>query len=140
MNISIPLLAETAAHFKDARGSLLLGAKGLYEISNEKLYQGLYSNFGEYVEEACGISQGYASKLISVYTHFTLNNGVSLEKLAEIDYEKLNMARTLTGTVDEQIAKAQTLSRRELREEKNEEEPHTHEEIKICKICQIRLL
>jgi hypothetical protein len=108
----------------------------LFKIFSEKTWQGRFSTWGEFVEEGLGKSQGWASKQLTVHEHFTLKGGIPTEDL-NIDTEKLYMAARLEGSTEEQIEKARTLSRYELKQERNDEAPHEH--VPICAICRVRL-
>ncbi len=133
------LLTETKQAFAKVRSSVVDAMQKLYQVKESGEWQAVASSFGEYVESELQISQGFASKLLTVNEHYLLA-GVSQEKIAGIDYECLYLAAKTEGTLDEQIEKARTLTRRELKEERNEEVPCLHEDvIKICKACQIRL-
>lgn len=131
------LLEETKQLFENVRKSIVHAMQALHKVNEERAWEGQYSSFGEFVEDGLKISQGFASKLLSVNRHYLLNGGLSPEKLVGIDYEKLYLASKLPGTPDEQVAIASTLSRREIKETQNEEQPHDHEP--ICRICKIRL-
>lgn len=114
------------------RGSLIRVAQNLYEIK-QQLPPG--KNFGQFVEEEFGMSQSAASKLLSVHRVYILEGGASPETLEQVDAEKLYMSASLEGTVEEKIAKARTLTRSELRQERQEDEPHAFEAKEICKTC-----
>lgn len=133
------LLQETKEIFNTLRSGVVVAMQKLHQVKEEGIWMQVAGSWGEYVESELGISQGFSSKLLSVNEHYLITNDISPEKLSGIDYEKLYMARLLPGNVDEQLEKARTLTRRELREEKNDEEPHEHESISICKHCNIRL-
>ena len=111
----------------------------VYSVYKNELWAGRFSSFGEYVEseDGLGMSQGYASKLRQVEERFVIEGGLSPEKLEGIDYERLYAASKLPGTPEEQLEMARTLTRREIRETKNEIEPHEHSA--ICGICRMKL-
>jgi hypothetical protein len=135
------LLDNTIALFKSFRSSMVTAMINLREIKETEQWRERFTSWGEFVEspDGLGISQGFASKLITTANHYLIQGGISPEKLEGIDYERLYMARALPGSVEEQVEKARVLTRRELKEEKNEEEEHQHEPIQICKTCHIRL-
>ncbi len=110
----------------------------LYKIFAEKTWQEQYGSWAEFVEAGLNKSQGWATKQIKVHEYYTLTGGIPTEQL-ELDTEKLYMAAKLTGTPEENKQKALTLNRQELRLESNDDTPHAHEPITLCKICQIRL-
>jgi hypothetical protein len=132
-------LEKTKKLFENVRSSIVQAMQALHKVKESEQWKEVAPTFGEYVEQELGISQGFASKLLGNNQTYLLEGQVSPEKLAGIDYEKLYMARNLPGSLEERIEKARLLSRRELREEKNDEVEHAHEAISICKTCHIRL-
>jgi hypothetical protein len=137
-------LQQAAECFMHARGNLMEGAAYLIEIKDKKLWQGAYSSFKEYLEQACQISPGMASKLIKVYQHYVLEGGFSQRNLQGVDNEKLYMLVEAPMTVETKFTKAQNLSRAELRQELAEHNhptcthPQTYS-VLICEDCQKRL-
>lgn len=129
------LVYQTRELLHAVRGSLIRVAQNLYQIKSS----GQFENWGDFCQNELDISESFASKLLTVNRVFLLEAGISPEKLEGIDYEKLYAASKLEGTPEEKLAKAQTLTRRELKEEKNEEDIHDHEPITICKRCSLRL-
>lgn len=126
------LIEQTKNLLQAVRGSLIRVAQNLYAIKEQLPPE---QNWGQYVEEEFGISQGFASKLLTVNRVYILEGGVSPEKLEGIDYERLYLAKDAGGTVDEMLAKAETLSRAELRAERQEAAPHPFNPKEICKDC-----
>lgn len=108
----------------------------LHRIFAEKLYEGRYSSFGEFVENGLGKSQGWASKQLAVYRHFHLEGGIGQDAL-ELDTEKLYLASKTEGTPEEQLSRAKTLTRSELKQEKNEAQPHKGDFASICRTCWV---
>ncbi len=142
MKLSTTILKDAAACFRDARGNLLEGAKLLHTIYNSQLYLSEYTTFGEYVEDMCQLSPGYASKLIKTYEHYAINGKVSQRNLEHTDVEKLYLAINLKGTPLQQATKALTLSRSELKSERFEKDGKdcSHEiQVTICATCNKRL-
>lgn len=133
------LLQETKDAFANMRHSVLDAMVKLAQVKEQVAWEQVAPNWGQYVESELGISQSFASKLLTVHTNYFVLGGLSQEKLQGIDYECLYLAAKTEGTVEEQVAKARTLTRRELKEERNDDKPHDHEPVSICKICQIRL-
>lgn len=129
------LIVQTRDLLHAVRGSLIKVAQNLCEIRKEISSE----NWGHFLEGQFGISESFASKLLTVNRVYLLEGGLSPEKLEGIDYERLYMAAKLEGTPEENVEKARLLTRRELKEERNDEEPHEHQEIKICRICSVRL-
>lgn len=135
----IDLLETTKEAFANVRSSMVVAMQKLHQVREQGLWTQVASNWGEYVEAELGISQSFASKLLTVNKHYILEGGISPEKLAGIDYEKLYLARELTGTIEENVEKARTLSRLDLKQDKNDDTPHEHQIIQICKICNLRV-
>lgn len=133
------LLENTKKAFESVRSSVVVAMQYLYQVKEEEAWTEVSGSFSEYVEAELGISQGFASKLLSVNQHYLIEGGYSPENIEGFDYEKLYLAAKTEGTYEEQLAKAKTLTRRELKEERNEKEPHEHEPIQICRVCSMRL-
>lgn len=136
--LSIPqdLIENTRALLNAVRGSSIKIGQNLHDIK-QSLPPG--TDWGDFLRDEFDISEGFASKLMTIHRVFVLEGGVSQEKLEGIDGEKLYIAAKLEGSPEEKIAKARTLTRRELKDEKNDEEPHEHIPVAICKICSIRI-
>lgn len=133
------LLEQTREAFANVRSSVVVAMQKLYEVQQEDAWKEVSGSFSEYVQSELGVSQGFASKLLTVNRHYLVEAGYSPENIAGIDYECLYLAAKTEGTPEEQLAKARTLTRRELKEERNEEEQHEHEPISICRKCSLRL-
>ena len=136
----VTILEETAQYFSTARVNLIAGAANLHKIREEELWKSEYESFSEYLEDI-QVSQGMASKLISTYQFYVLENNITQAKLVGIDHEKLYLALKLPGTAEKKLTSAMTLSRQELRQEvadPNDECPHD-ETIKICASCHKRV-
>lgn len=123
--------------FKAVRRSVWDAARLLHQIQMNEAWRGHFESYSDFVDEL-GVSRGFASKLLTAYTHFVVEGGVSPEKLAGLDYERAYMATKLEGSVEKQLSKALTLTRRELKEEKNDEAPHDHQWNTYCTICGIK--
>jgi hypothetical protein len=133
------LLEEARTKFSNFRSSVVEAMAVLYDVHMGEAWKNVADSWGEYVESELQISQSFASKLLTTYKHYCIDANLSQEKIAGIDYEKLYLAAKTEGTPEEQVAKARTLTRRELKEEKNDEAPHEHIPVSICKTCSIRL-
>lgn len=129
------ILEEAKEKFGRFRESVVDAMAVLYDVQLGEAWKQVADSWGEYVESELQISQSFASKLLSTYKYFVIEQGVSQEKLIGVDYEKLNMARSLPGTVEEQLAKASSLTRSELKLERQDAEPHQYEPVEYCKIC-----
>lgn len=128
------LIAQTKDLLNAVRGSSIKIGENLYNIKQQ-----VKTDWGDFLRDEFDISEGFASKLMSIHKAFVLEGGISQAKLETVDAEKLYLALKLEGTPEEKIEKARLLTRRELKEEKTEEEPHEHEPITICRKCSLRL-
>lgn len=133
------ILEQTREAFANVRSSVVVAMQKLAFVKEQGLWEVIAPSWGEYVETDLGISQSFASKLVSVNNHYLVEGGFSPEKLEGIDYECLYLAAKTDGTPEEQLSKAKVLTRRELKESRNDDEPHEHEPITICKKCSLRL-
>lgn len=131
------LLEQTKKAFADVRSSVIVAMQKLYQVKEEGAWESVASSWGEYVESELGISQGFSSKLLSVNKHYLLEANISPEKIENIDYECLYLAAKTEGTPEEQIEKARTLTRLELKQTKNDEAPHTPDFVEYCKTCHV---
>lgn len=135
--LSIPsVVAEIKSLVSSVRQNSLALAKNLHFLRSNLPDE---RPFGQFVEEEFEISQGFASKLVSNWEHYVITGGVQPSKLEQIDYEKLYLAAKIEGSPELQIAQAKTLSRKELRQTREETNDHEHEEIRVCRICGIRI-
>lgn len=137
--ITIPknLLNETKKAFANYRESTIEAAACLYDVHVGEAWKSVADSWGSYVEQELGVSQSFASKLLTVYQHYCIEGNVPKQKLIGLDYEKAYLSAKLSGTVQEQLEKAKTLSRGELRLEKNDENPHEAQIGEYCKICWV---
>lgn len=135
------LLLKTKEAFAGVRSSIVEAMECLYQVKEQSAWESVADTFGEYVEQELGISQSFASKLLTVNRIYVIEGGVSQDKLKNIDYECLYLAGKTEGTVHEKIEKARLLTRQELKLERNDAEAtsHTHVPITICKVCNLRL-
>lgn len=134
--LTSPLIQQTKDLLNAVRGSSIKIGENLHNLKTQLPED---TNWADFIRDEFDISESFASKLMTVFKAFVLEGGVSQERLEGIDSEKLYLAAKLEGTPDEKIAKASTLTRRELKEERNDEEPHEHIPVSICKTCSIRL-
>ncbi len=111
----------------------------VYRVYTEKLWEGRFSSFAEYVESPNGLnrSQGYASKLRQV-EEFRLTSGLSEEEIFGLDHESLYLSIKAGGTPEEIVRNARTLNRQQLRAERSDKEDHEHEWVEACSVCWIR--
>jgi len=134
----IDLLETTKEAFANVRSSMVVAMQKLHQVREQGAWTQVAENWGEYVEAELGISQSFASKLLTVNKHYILEGGISPEKLAGIDYESLYLAVKTEGSTDEQVEKARNLSRSELKMERNELDEHEHTWVEFCTHCKVR--
>lgn len=133
MTPTIPdVVQKTHEILKSVRKNVVLLMQNLYFLREN--YQG-EEPFGQYAEEEFGLSQSYVSKLCSVAEHYLIKGGVSADAITGCDYESLYLAAKTGGTVDEQLARATTLTRSELKQTNAEEKPHVGDFGEFCKVC-----
>lgn len=135
------LIDQTLKLFKDLRGSVIEAAAALHEVKKSGAWEKDYGSWGDFVDE-CGVSQGFASKLLQVYEFYAIGAKVSQRKLAEVDSERLYLAMKLPqGTAEERLVKASLLSREELRQQRVYEDTgeECHHNVIICAKCHKRV-
>ena len=134
--ITNPILQECASYFVSMRKNLILGAELLYKIREEELWKGTYNNFSEYIVDEIKMDTGRISKILSSYEHFVVKNGIVPAQMVDATEENLYLATKMTGSAEEQLAKALTLTRSELRQqtayEKNGEEHSCNFKCTVC--------
>lgn len=136
------ILKEAANCFKASRVSAIIGAGYLHRISAERLYEGQYASFGEFCEEACQISPSFAAKLIQIHEHYAIQGKITPSRLRGIDAEKLYLATRLPMKPEEQLMRADTWSRSEIKAELASKggADCTHEKtITLCVTCHARV-
>lgn len=131
------LIEQTRQLLNAIRGSSIHIGRNLYEIRQE-LAPG--TDWGDTLRDEFDLSESQASKLITVYKLYVLEGGISPAKLEGIDTERLYLAKSLEGSVEDKLAKATTLTRRELREERVDDgHVHSGETIEIHRCCGMRV-
>lgn len=133
------VLEDCIDAFRRARGDLLKGAALLFKIRETNAWEPHFASFTAFVESGCQMNKSQASRLLTVYEHYVVENKMGVELLNGINPEKLYLARKSAPTVEDQVAKAKTLSVAELREENTEIDLHACEPILVCKHCWKRL-
>ena len=133
------LADECINAFKSARKSLFVATSMLYQVRETNAYQANFGTFTAFLEDGCGISRGYGSKLLASFEHFVVEGGIAPKRLVDVDVDKLYQASKLSGTVEHQLSKALTLSRHELKLEQSDDDGHTCEAMKLCKHCHKRM-
>lgn len=133
-------LKETIALQSQIEGAFLeLGAR-LYRIRDEKLYEGEYESFDDFVITA-KLSKATASKLITVYEKFVLEHNLPRKALASVGWSSLYTIAPYAGTkakAIELVEKATLLTRADLEDSlRSEEDTHKHHN---CKHTDTRLV
>lgn len=129
------LVNQTKQLLNAVRGSSIKIGENLYNIKQQ-----VQTDWGDFLRDEFDISEGFASKLMSIHKSFVIDGGISQEKLEGIDGEKLYLALKLEGTPEEKIAKARLLTRREIREEAVDDgHVHSGETVSIHKCCGLRV-
>lgn len=134
------VLRETAACFKDARKSVIEGAKLLYLVQKQELWKEGFGSFEEFVEEECGIGKSFAAKLTAIWRGYVIEGHATAAQLTGVDSEKLYLALKLPP--EKRLASAQTLTRQDLRAERAVNPDGSEHEcvpITICSKCGKRL-
>lgn len=135
MEPSIPsLIEETKNLWNQGRKVMIQVAWNLKKIQDSGEWEG--ETFPKWAEAELDISQSQTSKLLTVANYFLREK--TPEEIGPVAYESLYMATMLPGTVDENLAKAKTLTRLELKQELNESEPHPGEFIEVCRHCYVK--
>lgn len=138
-------LGDAARCFTNARKNIYEGTALLYKINEERLWEGKYSSFGEYVETECQISGAWASKLTQLWKFYVIDGGVPKKRLVGIDYDKLYLAAKLPrGTIEQRLVRAREWNRQELRAElaiiDGKECEHPEERrVTLCGVCGKRV-
>ncbi len=141
--MSATYLRETIDLVKQIETRFLeLGAR-LYRIQEDQMWQGEYDSYGEYLD-ATGLKRPFASVLTTIHRVYVVERGVRPVELAEAGYAKLYDAIPLLENNDTAavVAKAQLLSRGEIKEEVREEkygDCQHRETITICAHCHKRV-
>lgn len=136
------LLQEAKMAFTMVKGSTLVAMQKLYAIKEQGIWSEVAENWGEYVERELGISQSFASRLLTVHRVFLTEGGLQPLQLQGIDVDKLYMAKDLEATAEEKVSMAKTLTRLELKQTKGIDDPnhvHVPKTITICDSCGMRL-
>lgn len=142
MSAVITILDITADLFRDIRKDLITAAKNLHEISTKELWRGKFSSFGEYVESECGVSQSFAAKLTAVWGHYAIEAQITPAELRAVDTEKLYLAMRLPMAAGQQLIRAKSWSRSELKAElasKGGPECTHPTTVTICAHCHARI-
>jgi len=128
------VVAETKALWQTGRKVMVQVAFNLSRIKNSDVWKE-YDKFPKYCEEQLEIQQSQVSKLLTIAEYYL--DKFSVEEIGSVDYEKLYQSALLPGSVEVNLAKAKTLSRVELKQEKAEYQPHPYEEVAYCKVCKL---
>lgn len=131
------LVNQTRELLNAVRGSSVRIGQNLYELKSKIPVD---ITWGDFLRDEFDISEGFASKLMKIHKVLVLDGGISQEQIEGIDQEKLYLATALEGTAEERVAKAKTLTRRELKECRTDDgHVHSGEVVEIHKCCGMRV-
>lgn len=137
------LLTQCREVFQDARKSIFEGIAMLHEIAEGKLWEsGGFSTFGEYVEQELQLHPTQASRYLTSYKHFVIEGKQDFSLLKSTDPEKLYLASKLPMDLEQQLMRATTWSRRDIKDELASKDGHDckHEvTVQICTHCGKRV-
>lgn len=134
------LLDQTKDAFSTMKSSVIWAMQLLYQLRESGEWEQISETWTDFVTDELGLSQGFASRLLTVNRHYLVEGGLSADSLENIDHERLYLAAQTDGTVEQQVEKARLLNRRELREEKIDSgHIHEPETIEIYKCCGMRV-
>lgn len=124
------LIQETKSLIGSVRQNLVKVAANLHFLRAT----GEHEKFGEWAEEEFGLSRSMTSKLLTSYQAWVVRAGIPLERLENIDYEKLyGYVPLLEGKDPEQaLAEVNSWSRADIKAEKSEKAPCFHPNIQRC--------
>lgn len=126
------LIAHTRELWNTGKKVMIQVAWNLAQIQKSDAWKG-FKTFPQFCEDELGIGQSQTSKLLTIADYYL--DKYSPEEIGPTDYEALYMATRLPGSVEENLAKAKTLKRSELRTAKQEAEPCTHDIKPTCVKC-----
>ncbi len=131
------VISETVDLVANFRRSLVKVMCNLHILRENKEVWAEYETFPKFAEERLGLNQSMCSKLTKAYDGWVLKAGVSPELLEGIDYEKLYGYVPLLEGKDPELALAEVKNwnRSEIRAEKEEKAPCSHEIKPVCIHC-----
>lgn len=142
LTVNQSYLKETLLLKKRLESSFLSLGERLMRIRDERLWEGSYENFVEFLHEA-RLSEGTASRLISVHQRFILDFKMKHERIASIGWSTLYEIGKEVSTkkeAEEFIEKALVLRRGDvqddLREKKTGCRNHSWGEKIILRRCE----
>lgn len=131
--ITTGLLEETRELWNTGKKVMVQVAWNLFQLRELGDWKESSDTFPKFCDEQLGIKQSQTSKLLTIADYFLREK--TPEEIGAIDYELLYAAAKLPGTVDENLAKAKTLTRDDLKKEKAEVAPHTPDWCTYCATC-----
>lgn len=151
MEINKTFCDETADLKTNVESQFLILGERLKKIRDEKLYDGYWHDFEEYVNDAMSMSKANSSKLINIYEKFSLAYHISEKRLAKLGKDKLQEILPMVHDAETAafwIDKAENMKRRDdLRREIAEfktgipavECGHANVyTLKVCRLCKSR--
>ncbi len=120
-------LRETIDLIKSIETRFLELAARLYRIRDKELWKDSYDTYTEFLE-AAHVKPAHASILYSIHQHYVVEGKKTTKELAGIGYSNLYEAIPLIEKqgVDKAVAKADTLTRSEIKDEVREQRHGEH--------------
>ncbi len=126
------LIEETRQLWNQGKKVMVQIAWNLFRIRESGEWQE-YDTFPKFVDAELGIKQSQTSKLLTI-AEFYLEK-YTPEQIGPIDYELLYASAKLPGTPEENLAKAKTLTRDDLKKIAPAAGPHEAVWVKYCEVC-----
>lgn len=83
-------LQETISLREELEGAFLILAERLYKIREERLWEGEYVDFNEFIRET-RLSKATVSKLTGIYEKFILLGGIPREEVAKTGWSNISL-------------------------------------------------
>lgn len=131
------LITHTRELWNTGKKVMIQVAWNLAQIQKSDAWKN-FKTFPQFCEQELDIQQSQVSKLLTIAEYYL--EKYSVEEIGSVDYEKLYKSALLPGSVEENLARAKTLTRAELKETNvNEGHVHSGEIVKIHKCCGMRI-
>lgn len=132
------LVETTRSLLTRGRELLVQVAYNLHTLRESGEWKETHETFPKYCQEVFELSQSTTSKYMAVVEYFSAK--FLPEDIGPVAIENLYMAAKLPGTPEENLSKAKTLNRSELRSESVDGgHVHSGETIEIHKCCGMRV-
>lgn len=131
------LIAHTRELWNTGKKVMIQVAWNLAQIQKSDAWKN-FKTFPQFCEDELGIGQSQTSKLLTIADYYL--EKYSPEEIGPTDYEALYMATRLPGSVEENLAKAKTLKRSELKQTAvTEGHVHSGKIVQIHACCGMRV-